>query len=116
MKGGAHFSAAPRDSLSLAGYSELLFVESIITRVSLTLFLSSSTICAAGYPCCHWEFTRSEIKWLMMGTKWRLDRVYVTLRLCHRRASGLRGLGRIARTQAYRFRRVFHPETHLDTC
>lgn len=29
-------SAAPRDSLSLAGYGKLLFVESIITRVSFS--------------------------------------------------------------------------------
>lgn len=74
----------------------LLFVESVITCAFLSLSLSLFTMhCWFPFRCCHWEFTRSQIKWLMMGTKWRLGRVYVILRLCRRRTTGLRGSERM---------------------
>jgi len=74
-----------RRHVTLAGQSSRVCREHNHIRFSLSLH----NALLVPFRCCHWEFTRSEIKWLMMGTKWCLDRVYVTLRLCRRHTAGL---------------------------
>lgn len=96
-------STSPRDSLRRAPHSSSVCRERNHMRLSLFLSFDNRS---PPRRCCRWEFTRSEIKWFMMGTKWRLDCVYVTLRLCRRRTAGSRWQiptgGRVARRAAPR--------------